>query len=124
MTPTGKAKAGWHIPGKEYCGPPTNLSKAGEPSDSVDNCSRQHDKHYATTGVITEAERELIDCVGPEHKIGRLFAGQQILDEATNNASDSIFRRGVKRQLTGPEISRLRARDKRIREAKREATQK
>lgn len=124
MPPTGKTNKGWHLPGYNWCGPFTDIEKAGSPVNSVDECCRQHDHHYNSPGVSTrDADNEFIDCVGKNHPLGLIFRGKRTIDDLTSHASDKIFRPGI-RKLTHAEISQYRARDKRIKLAKEAASQK
>lgn len=123
MPPTGKQRGGWHIPGKNYCGPFTNLKSNEPPVDEIDECCQQHDHHYASQAVSTrEADDQLINCVGRNHPIGLIFRGKRAFDSLTGDASDAIFRPD-KRSKSNAEISQLRARQNRIRATKRAATE-
>lgn len=105
---------GWTLPGYNFCGPFNDLSKKLDPVNALDQCCLVHDKHYGNPAISTkDADRIISECaINTNTVTGKLIAGvfavKNKLDEATNYASDRLFRGNMpkehnRKRTHGPE---------------------
>ena len=92
-----------HFPGHNYCGPGTwDFSRVAV--GDVDECCKTHDKQYGDADISTAAaDEELTYCLQETQSasgslIAGIIRGKTYIDKATGYASDSMLRRGEKRQ--------------------------
>ena len=93
-----------HYPGHNFCGPFTSDLDA-EPKSAIYECCRTHDIQYGNSEITTkEADADLIDCLRETQStsgtvISAIIQGKELIDTLTNYATDSMLRRGAKRQI-------------------------
>ena len=87
-----------HVPGYAYCGPGTNLSKAGKPVNKLDSYCREHDIFYSQhhdTESRNKADMKLADQAWERVKAADSSLGERAAAYAITNAMKAKVKLGM-----------------------------